>query len=104
MAAIYAHPLEHVLSNMLPILLGPIIMRSHLFVYWIWQAVCITGTMINHSCYCLPGMGQPTKHDFHHYVQEENYGVLGLADRLHQTDREYQRMLEILESKYKQQS
>jgi sterol desaturase/sphingolipid hydroxylase (fatty acid hydroxylase superfamily) len=49
-------------------------------------------------------MGQPTKHDFHHYVQEENYGVLGLADRLHQTDREYQRMLEILESKYKQQS
>ena len=31
---IYAHPIEHAISNVLPIMLGPIIMKSHLATAW----------------------------------------------------------------------
>jgi sterol desaturase/sphingolipid hydroxylase (fatty acid hydroxylase superfamily) len=86
MAAVYAHPIEHIISNLTPIILGPIVMRSHIVTYWIWWMLTITGTMINHSCYCLPGMGSPVNHDFHHYMQQENFGVFGILDHLHHTD------------------
>jgi sterol desaturase/sphingolipid hydroxylase (fatty acid hydroxylase superfamily) len=101
MAAVYAHPIEHIVSNLMPIFLGPLTMRSHIVTYWIWSALTITGTMINHSGYCLPWLGSPVNHDFHHYVQEENYGVFGLLDHLHHTDKEYMEMLRILKSKQK---
>lgn len=101
MAAVYAHPIEHIISNLTPIFLGPLLMRSHIVTYWIWAVLTITGTMINHSDYCLPGFGSPVNHDFHHYVQEENYGVFGLLDHLHHTDKEYLEMLRILKAQGK---
>ena len=34
-ASIYAHPLEHLLSNLLPVFIGPFIMKSHLATMWV---------------------------------------------------------------------
>lgn len=75
------------------------IMRSHIVTYWIWWMLTITGTMINHSCYCLPGMGSPVNHDFHHYMQQENFGVFGVLDHIHKTDTEYLKMIRLIEER-----
>jgi sterol desaturase/sphingolipid hydroxylase (fatty acid hydroxylase superfamily) len=101
MAAIYAHPIEHIISNLVPIFIGPILMKAHILPSCIWLIIAVTGTMINHSNYCLPGLSIPINHDFHHYVQQENFGVFGLLDSLHKTDTEYQKLLKILENRDK---
>ena len=52
-AALYAHPLEHVVSNMLPIALGPLLMGSHLVTIWTWYCAAIVSTVISHSGKCI---------------------------------------------------
>ena len=36
MAAIYAHPVEHLLVNLLPVFAGPLLLGSHLTLFWAW--------------------------------------------------------------------
>lgn len=38
-AAVYAHPVEHVLCNLTPLLLGPLLLGSHLLTTWLWLAL-----------------------------------------------------------------
>lgn len=84
--AIYAHPLEHLCSNLCPIVLGPLLMGSHIATAWMWFALAIMTTVNTHSGYHLPFMPSPEAHDFHHLKFTQNYGVLGVLDRLHGTD------------------
>jgi len=85
-AALYAHPLEHVVSNMLPIALGPLLMGSHLVTIWTWYCAAIVSTVISHSGYHLPFLPSPEYHDFHHLKFNQCFGVLGLLDYIHGTD------------------
>ncbi|KAJ3332760.1 Chromosome 5 4 [Blyttiomyces sp. JEL0837] len=92
-AATYAHPIEHVLSNVLPIVLGPLLMGTHLLTYWYWLTTGLIVTITTHSGFNIPGFPSPIRHDFHHYRFNYNYGVLGILDWLHGTDKgtdEYQ--------------
>lgn len=84
--ALYAHPLEHIFSNVLPVALGPIIANSHLSVAWIWYTLAQLTTLSNHSGYHFPFFQISEFHDFHHLKFVECYGKLGLLDRLHNTD------------------
>lgn len=84
--AIYAHPLEHIVSNLGPISAGPLIMGSHLATTWLWFSIALTSTIISHSGYHLPFLPSPEAHDFHHLKFTNNFGVLGVLDRLHGTD------------------
>uniref|UniRef100_T1JK58 Fatty acid hydroxylase domain-containing protein n=1 Tax=Strigamia maritima TaxID=126957 RepID=T1JK58_STRMM len=84
--AIYCHPIEHILSNLLPPLLGPLVMGSHTATYWLWFTVVILSTLNAHSGYHFPFFPSPEAHDFHHLKFNQNYGMLGLLDRLHGTD------------------
>ena len=63
---IYNHPLEHIISNLLPITLGPLLMGSHLASLWVWSCMAITSTQISHGGYHLPFLPSPEAHDFHH--------------------------------------
>eukprot|EP00731_Ephydatia_muelleri_P030775 Em0022g289a len=81
--SIYCHPVEHVLSNTLPLVAGPIVMGSHLSVAWLWFTMAVMNTTISHSGYHLPFLPSPEAHDFHHEMFNQNYGVLGILDRLH---------------------
>lgn len=89
--SIYAHPLEHMLSNMLPAVLGPIIMGSHLSTTTLWYCLAFLSTTISHSGYHLPLLPSPEFHDFHHYKFNQNFGVLGVLDRLHGTDAKFRK-------------
>ncbi|XP_058853241.1 fatty acid hydroxylase domain-containing protein 2-like [Acipenser ruthenus] len=84
--ALYAHPVEHVLSNMLPPMLGPMLMGSHVATTTLWFCVALVITSISHCGYHLPFLPSPEFHDFHHLKFNQCYGVLGVLDRLHGTD------------------
>ncbi|XP_025087115.1 fatty acid hydroxylase domain-containing protein 2-like [Pomacea canaliculata] len=84
--AIYAHPIEHVLANLVPAVAGPLLMGAHVAMLWLWLGIVIVTTVIHHSGYHFPFMSSPEFHDFHHLKFNNCYGVLGLLDRLHGTD------------------
>ena len=64
--SVYSHPLEHVLSNLFPIWLGPMLMGSHIAVVWLWYTVAILSTTVSHSGYHFPFLPSPEAHDYHH--------------------------------------
>ena len=64
--SVYAHPLEHIVSNSLPLIIGPIIVKSHLSLTWFWYFVAILNTVNSHSGYHMPFMLSSEGHDFHH--------------------------------------
>ncbi|CAL1289049.1 unnamed protein product [Larinioides sclopetarius] len=79
------HPLENFFANLFPIVLGPILLGSHLATSWIWYAIAIISTMISHSGFHIPQIPNPEIHDIHHSKHNRNYGVLGIMDRIHGT-------------------
>ncbi|XP_054163093.1 fatty acid hydroxylase domain-containing protein 2-like isoform X2 [Oppia nitens] len=89
--AIYCHPIEHIFSNLLPLFLGPFILGSHLSTSWAWYTLAIMNTLTDHSGYHLPLLTSPEAHDYHHLKFNENYGVLGILDRLHGTDTNFRK-------------
>jgi len=88
-AAIYAHPLEYMLSNIGPLLLGVLVMGSHMATTWLWFCLAIFNTINSHSGYHLPFFPSPEAHDFHHQTFTQCFGMLGVLDRLHGTDAKF---------------
>uniref|UniRef100_A0A8D3A3V3 Fatty acid hydroxylase domain-containing protein n=1 Tax=Scophthalmus maximus TaxID=52904 RepID=A0A8D3A3V3_SCOMX len=86
---IYAHPLEHVISNMLPVVMGPMVLGSHLATTSLWYCLVLWSTTISHCGYHLPFLPSPEFHDFHHLRFTNCFGVLGVLDRLHGTDSKF---------------
>lgn len=67
LTAVYCHPLEHLLSNIIPVFIGPIVMGSHNLASYIWIGYVITETISAHSGYQFPlNPISPVFHDFHH--------------------------------------
>jgi len=85
-ACIFAHPLEHVVANILPLILGPIIMGSHIVTEWLWLTIAIINTIHGHSGYEFPNpMPRTSTHDWHHEGFNDNFGSIGLLDWIHGT-------------------
>lgn len=87
--AVYCHPVEHVLSNLVPPLLGVLLLGSHPATAWLWFSVALLSSLNAHSGFHLPFFPSPEAHDYHHLRFNNNYGVLGVLDRLHGTDRQF---------------
>ncbi|KAF5886261.1 fatty acid hydroxylase domain-containing protein 2, partial [Clarias magur] len=66
LVSLYAHPVEHVVSNMLPALIGPVLLGSHLATTSLWFSMALLVTSISHCGYHLPLLPSPEFHDFHH--------------------------------------
>jgi len=96
LAAEYAHPVEFVLSNIIPGIIGPVLMRSHLLTNWLYICTGIALTLTHHSGYAFPwliGPLSPRFHDFHHSHFSSNFGTLGILDRLFGTDAKFREFL-----------
>jgi len=57
--------------------------------------MALIGTINHHSGYELPGilghgLSNPAFHDFHHAQFTNNFGLLGVLDRIHGTDKAWQ--------------
>ena len=78
--------------NLLPVTLGLVLFRSHIFFVFMWICGTALGTQTHHSGYRFPwiagGDHQPEFHDAHHRKFLCNYGNIGLLDYLHGTYQE----------------
>ncbi|KAJ5103930.1 hypothetical protein N7532_004459 [Penicillium argentinense] len=86
LAAQYAHPVEQIFANVLPISLPPQLLDSHVLTFWCFLAFELFETSTVHSGYDFFHR-KAAMHDLHHAKFNLNYGSLGLLDWFHQTDR-----------------
>ncbi|XP_055586313.1 fatty acid hydroxylase domain-containing protein 2-like isoform X2 [Uranotaenia lowii] len=91
LAAMYCHPLEHILNNMIPPSLGIMLMRSHPATAALWYPMMIIETIRDHCGYHLPFFFSPERHDYHHAKFTECYGTFGIMDWIHGTDQGYRK-------------
>ncbi|KAF5308269.1 hypothetical protein FQR65_LT06262 [Abscondita terminalis] len=89
LTAIYAHPLEHIVCNLFPIFCGVFLMGSHVATAYLWYSIAILSTLHSQSGYHLPFLQSPEFHDYHHLKFNQNYGIIGLMDRIHGTDAQF---------------
>jgi sterol desaturase/sphingolipid hydroxylase (fatty acid hydroxylase superfamily) len=86
LAAQYSHPLEHLLSDTLPIAIPPMVLRCHVLSFWVFLAVELLETATVHSGYdFLSGIAK--RHDAHHEKFIVNFGSIGFLDWAHGTDK-----------------
>lgn len=81
----YAHPVEHIAANVLPILLPPLLLKSHILTMWVFVAFQLIETSTVHSGYDFFG-GAAKKHDRHHERFDVYFGGIGLLDYVLGTD------------------
>jgi sterol desaturase/sphingolipid hydroxylase (fatty acid hydroxylase superfamily) len=93
LAALYAHPVEFVIADLVPFTAGFLIFDPHIFFVFMWIVGACLGTQTHHSGYRLPWIAgfdeQPDFHDFHHYRFNCCYGNIGWLDALHGTSKMY---------------
>lgn len=80
-SALFAHPLEHLCSNLLPALLGPFLVKYPYSLTRAWLAIATLNTVIVHSGY----KWFSPQHEYHHLYRKVNYGVFGILDKFHAT-------------------
>ena len=70
LAAVYAHPVEVLVADLMPFTAGFLVFRPHIFFVYMWITGACLGTQTHHSGYRLPWIAgfdeQPDFHDFHH--------------------------------------
>jgi len=88
-AAVYAHPVEHVLTGQISVTNGILLMKSPLPTAWLWFCLISLQVMNDHSGYHFPMSFSPEFHDFHHLKFHTSYGWLGVTDWLHGTDYQF---------------
>merc|ERR1719181_1116558 len=97
LTASYCHPVEMLISNVLPLTGGMLFCNSHLFTGMSWAAFAVLGTQTHHCGYRWPWTPafdhQPDFHDYHHKKFNTNYGLTGWCDAIHGTDRMWHEML-----------
>nr|CAB3244922.1 fatty acid hydroxylase domain-containing protein 2-like [Phallusia mammillata] len=88
-SALYAHPLEDIMVNILTVVIAPTIVRCHVFTTCVWIAMATLNTVHAHSGYHFPGMPSPESHDYHHVYINQCYGFSGILDHLHGTNMKF---------------
>lgn len=85
LAAQYAHPIEHVVANTLPVAIPPMLLHSHILTFWGFLGLTLVETCTVHSGYDF--FHHAAKHhDAHHEKFNLNFGVFGILDWFHGTD------------------
>ena len=91
LAALHAHPVEFVLSDLVPFTAAFVPLRPHIFFVYQWIVGACLGTQTHHAGYRFPWIAahdhQPDFHDRHHADARTCFGVLGILDFVHGTQR-----------------
>ena len=64
--AVYAHPVEFGVGNLMTVASGPLVAGSCQVATLAWIAAATAVTIIHHSGYHLPLLPSPEFHDYHH--------------------------------------
>lgn len=84
LTAQYAHPVEQLVANTLPIALPPLLLGSHIVTMWVFLGGALLETATVHSGYDFLG-GVALGHDRHHERFSVCFGAYGLMDWVHGT-------------------
>lgn len=88
-ASLYCHPVEHVVSNILPVIIPAHILRIHIVTFWLFSCGVIAQASLAHCGYSFFDLSfagwKPEVHDLHHEKFNVNYGLIGLLDAVHGT-------------------
>jgi sterol desaturase/sphingolipid hydroxylase (fatty acid hydroxylase superfamily) len=86
-AAQYAHPVEHIVANVAPIVLPLAYRHAHIITYCIYLGFSLLETAAAHSGYDFFQFPfTANAHDLHHEKFNVNYGGTWILDYLHGTD------------------
>ncbi|CZR68095.1 probable C-4 sterol methyl oxidase [Phialocephala subalpina] len=85
-SAQYAHLVEHIAANMIPIVVPLALRRANLFSFGIFVAFELWEAAADHSGYDFVKLPPAQIHDLHHEKFRVNYGTLGIMDWIHGTD------------------
>lgn len=67
LSAIYCHPVEHLVINLFPSILGPLLMHSHDLTIYTWYCYVVVDANLIHGGYQFPlSFISPVFHDYHH--------------------------------------
>lgn len=95
LAAVYAHPVEVLVGDLIPFSAGLWLTNAHVFFVYMWIVGACLGTQTHHSGFRFPWIScldeQPDFHDFHHRHFAGCYGTIGLLDAVHGTSAAYYR-------------
>ena len=78
----YVHPIEHILVNVFPILIGLLWIDPHPLLVWTWVGLSTFSAVHNHSGMQYAMFPNPEFHDVHHQISTLNYGISGFFDLL----------------------
>ena len=84
LAAQYAHPLEYLISTILPFWLPPQLLGCHILTCWLFWTAATLETVVAHSGYDFFTV-LAKSHDLHHEKSRVNFGTLGFLDWVHGT-------------------
>jgi fatty acid hydroxylase domain-containing protein 2 len=84
LVANYAHPIEHLLNNLVPMTLGPLLVGASQWDLCLWISLGTVSSVLSHSGYHWMWVGADF-HDLHHQFRNIHFGVLGVLDRWHGT-------------------
>lgn len=97
-ASEYTHPVESLVGNIIPVMMGPLVTRSHFFTSCTWLVIRMLKTCDAHSGYAFQwspfGLFYPLnpaeRHDFHHETGLGSYGSFFLLwDQWTGTDEQF---------------
>ncbi len=57
------------------------------FSVWIWFTLALTNSLLAHTGYHLPFFPSNEAHDYHHLSFNQCFGIIGILDFVHGTDR-----------------
>ena len=89
-AAAYSHPIEFLLSNVVPFCAGPLLCGAHMSTWLLWGAIGTMQISLAHLGFQFPFLGQRQSHDWHHSSGPGMYDIsFGIMDALFETDDSY---------------
>lgn len=81
LSTFYSHPIEHILNNLMPVILSAKIVGLNFDTLRLCHAIALFNSLaIAHG-----GYKEYTNHDDHHRYFNYNYGTLGILDNIHNT-------------------
>ncbi|XP_065582114.1 fatty acid hydroxylase domain-containing protein 2-like [Artemia franciscana] len=90
-ATMYCHPVEHIISNLLPPVIGIVIVYPQAATIWVWLATLTIHTVNDHCGFHLPFISTSEAHDYHHMKFTQCYGLIGILDYIHGTDTKFRK-------------
>lgn len=109
--ALYFHPIEHVMSAIQGIA-PAFVLGSHVSIYIFWTFLATAAIVVHHSGYNFepyildsipPFKSMTHQHDYHHFAFDRCFGVIGIMDWFHGTDRGFEEHIDKWEQKQSDQ-